>query len=114
MTDLVTVYTAPDGGRNFVCHYCLATFPWSEHTWDHIVPRSRGGRDAQWNLVHCCRPCNLAKSNDVPGPHCEQCIEAIARHPTAFLSARRGVMFRVAEEWDDPEDCVWCRYIVTG
>lgn len=31
---------------------------------DHIVPRSRGGRAAPWNLWTLCRKCNSGKSNE--------------------------------------------------
>jgi 5-methylcytosine-specific restriction protein A len=30
---------------------------------DHIVPASRGGTDADHNLVACCWPCNQKKGN---------------------------------------------------
>jgi 5-methylcytosine-specific restriction protein A len=33
---------------------------------DHIVPRSRGGTDARWNLRSCCQQCNLARNRTVP------------------------------------------------
>lgn len=41
------------------CGYC------GKHgdTIDHILPRSRGGRDEWLNTVACCSPCNLKKSN---------------------------------------------------
>lgn len=46
------------------CHYCGRKF--ETLTVDHIVPKSRGGRNATWNRVPACRPCNQAKGNDWP------------------------------------------------
>jgi 5-methylcytosine-specific restriction endonuclease McrA len=33
---------------------------------DHIVPRSRGGRDVWDNLAAACRPCNTRKRDRTP------------------------------------------------
>jgi len=48
-----------DGHR---CAYC------SGHatTVDHVLPRSRGGRDTWENLVACCLRCNNLKGNRTP------------------------------------------------
>lgn len=32
-------------------------------TIDHIVPVNKGGTNAQYNLIVCCRRCNARKSN---------------------------------------------------
>lgn len=32
-------------------------------TVDHIIPKSKGGKDVAWNLVPCCKLCNSSKSN---------------------------------------------------
>ena len=34
-----------------------------DRTFDHIIPRSRGGRTTWENVVAACAPCNLAKGN---------------------------------------------------
>ena len=44
----------------FCCQYCGAR---SDLTFDHVVPRSRGGLTAWENVVAACAPCNLRKSN---------------------------------------------------
>lgn len=42
----------------FACAYCGA----GEHlTFDHVVPRSKGGRTTWENIVAACSPCNLKK-----------------------------------------------------
>lgn len=44
----------------FACQYCGAA---GEMTFDHVTPRSRGGRTTWENVVAACSPCNLAKAN---------------------------------------------------
>ncbi|MEM8752808.1 MAG: HNH endonuclease [Pseudomonadota bacterium] len=44
----------------FSCQYCGAG---GEMTFDHVIPRSKGGRTTWENVVAACGPCNLAKSN---------------------------------------------------
>lgn len=35
-------------------------------TIDHIVPRSKGGSDEDWNRIDCCENCNLSKGDRDP------------------------------------------------
>ncbi len=44
----------------FTCQYCGAT---GEMTFDHVIPRSRGGRTTWENVVAACGKCNLRKAN---------------------------------------------------
>ena len=44
------------------CGYCGK----SASTIDHILPRSRGGRDSWENLVACCLRCNNVKGDRTP------------------------------------------------
>lgn len=44
------------------CAYCRR----SATTVDHVLPRSRGGRDSWDNLVACCVRCNGLKGNRTP------------------------------------------------
>jgi 5-methylcytosine-specific restriction endonuclease McrA len=54
---------ARDGNR---CQYCGHSFPTSELSLDHIVPRSRGG-DTSWeNVVCACVACNVRKGGRTP------------------------------------------------
>ena len=47
---------------DYRCQYC------GNHadSIDHVVPRSRGGRDIWDNLAAACRPCNSKKRNRTP------------------------------------------------
>ena len=77
----------------FACQYCGAG---EELTFDHILPRSRGGRTTWENIVTACAPCNLAKGGRTPreahmqpfnhptrpaGPACTSCRTAAAASP---------------------------------
>jgi len=42
------------------CEYCGNG---TELSWDHLIPRSKGGPDIAENLVLCCRSCNSSKGN---------------------------------------------------
>jgi 5-methylcytosine-specific restriction endonuclease McrA len=47
----------------FRCQYCGQRFGWDELTFDHLVPRSRGGRTEFRNIVTSCKQCNARKGN---------------------------------------------------
>ncbi len=48
------------------CQYCSRSFPKSELTLDHVVPRSMGGKSVWDNIVCCCVPCNRKKGGRTP------------------------------------------------
>lgn len=58
----VNIY-ARDGHR---CQYCGAKCSIAELTYDHVVPRSRGGKTTWDNIVSCCYACNARKANRTP------------------------------------------------
>lgn len=47
----------------FSCQYCGRGHPAPNLTFDHVVPRSRGGRTTWENVVTACVDCNLMKSD---------------------------------------------------
>jgi len=42
------------------CCYCGET---TRLTYDHVVSKRRGGPNAQFNIVYCCRSCNQSKDS---------------------------------------------------
>lgn len=50
----------------FACQYCGERFPPQDLTFDHVIPRSRGGRTSWTNVVAACSGCNLRKGNLMP------------------------------------------------
>lgn len=47
----------------FCCQYCGHPFSAKELTFDHVVPRSRGGVTSWGNIVTCCSRHNLLKGS---------------------------------------------------
>src|SRR5690606_22318445 len=47
----------------FRCQYCGSR---EKLTVDHVLPKSRGGKDTWENLVTACTPCNNRKGNRTP------------------------------------------------
>jgi 5-methylcytosine-specific restriction endonuclease McrA len=45
------------------CQYCGGAFTAKELTFEHVIPRSLGGKTAWDNIVAACDPCNVAKDN---------------------------------------------------
>jgi 5-methylcytosine-specific restriction endonuclease McrA len=50
----------------FACQYCGAKPRVQQLTFDHVTPRSRGGRTSWENIVTACRSCNAKKGNQTP------------------------------------------------
>ena len=48
---------------NFTCQYCGSKFHTSELTFDHVVPRAKGGATSFENIVSACVPCNTRKGS---------------------------------------------------
>ena len=49
----------------FSCQYCGGSFKAEDLTFDHVIPRSRGGRTTWDNVVTACAPCNLRKGHGI-------------------------------------------------
>lgn len=63
-----------DGGT---CQYCRKEVPYKQYTWDHVLPRTRGGKTQWTNIVASCRPCNQKKGSRTP----EQAGMRLAKKP---------------------------------
>lgn len=87
----------------YTCQYCQKTFPASDMTLDHVVPRSRGG-DSSWeNLVACCHHCNNKKGSRTP----EEAGLKLVRAPRPFsLHTSQHLMRLLAKS-----DAQWRKYL---
>jgi 5-methylcytosine-specific restriction endonuclease McrA len=59
------------------CQYCGKSFPTSELSIDHVLPRAQGGKDTWENLVCACVRCNAKKGGRTP----EQARLKLVRRP---------------------------------
>ncbi len=48
---------------NFTCQYCGNKQRTKDLTFDHVIPRSNGGKTNWGNVVSACGPCNFKKGN---------------------------------------------------
>lgn len=51
---------------DFSCQYCGEKKPLRRLTYDHVHPRSRGGKTRWQNIVMACYPCNERKADRTP------------------------------------------------
>ena len=79
---------------NNECVYCGSK---RNLTIDHIMPRSRGGKNTWSNLVTCCSNCNLRKGNRTP-EEAGMRMNYKAYEPTIFSSI---ISVDVEELWGD-------------
>ena len=84
----------------FMCQYCSSP---EELTFDHLIPRSRGGQTRWDNVVTACAPCNLAKGGMMPRQARMWPMQEPYR-PTVFELHRNGRLFPpnyLHESWLD-------------
>ena len=51
---------------NNQCQYCGNFFPLDKLTMDHVIPKSRGGKNTWENLAAACMKCNQKKGSRTP------------------------------------------------
>jgi len=51
---------------SYTCQYCGKRLGVDELTYDHVQPRSQGGRTDWTNIVTCCHECNRSKGGRTP------------------------------------------------
>ena len=85
----------------YKCQYCGKQFPTEELTYDHIIPKSRGGKTKWENIVTCCIRCNRKKGGRT---HSEAGMKLIRKpsRPTWLPALRITIGFReVPHSWRD-------------
>jgi len=77
---------------SFACQYCGDQYPTPELTFDHVVPRSRGGRTTWENVVTACGDCNLRKGSHLPR-ECRMFPRMAPTQPTTWELQENGRAF---------------------
>ncbi len=85
----------------YKCQYCGGRFPTEELTYDHVVPRARGGKTEWENIVTCCMECNRKKGGRTPHEASMRLIRKPTR-PAWVPAVRITIGFReVPQSWRD-------------
>lgn len=82
----------------FRCQYCGKRKPMHELNFDHVVPRSQGGRTTFDNVVSSCFPCNSRKANRTPAQAGMQLLSVPVRPKSLPIAALRADMLREPHE----------------
>lgn len=83
----------------FACTYCGSTDQ-PLHV-DHVIPRSRGGRDTLGNLTTACRTCNLRKHAKTS----EALREWVAKREREYADLEAAILWGwvdVCQDLDEP------------
>lgn len=94
---------ARDGGR---CGYCNVKLQRNEFTYDHVVPRSQGGKTDWLNVVATCAPCNQKKGGRTP----EQARMKLLRKPCR--PDKLGDVYRVQLVYRNNEPPSWKQFLI--
>ena len=84
----------------FSCQYCGSG---DDLTFDHVIPRSKGGRTTWQNVTTACAPCNLRKGNKMPD-HIHMHPRLKPDQPTVYELQNKGRQFPpnyLHESWLD-------------
>jgi 5-methylcytosine-specific restriction endonuclease McrA len=87
----------------FSCQYCGGKRATQELTFDHVIPRAKGGRTSWENVVTACGPCNLRKGSKMPR-ECGMIPRQEPRRPTSYELQESGRHFPpnyLHESWRD-------------
>ena len=83
------------------CQYCGNRHSTEELTYDHVFPKSRGGKTKWENIVTCCIDCNREKGGRTPKEASMALVRKPSR-PTWIPALRVTIGFhRVPESWRD-------------
>jgi 5-methylcytosine-specific restriction endonuclease McrA len=81
------------------CQYCGEKKPIKELTYDHVTPRSKGGKTEWANIVASCGSCNLKKGNRTPQEAGMRLLSKPKKPswvPALFVPIKKG---SVPEQW---------------
>lgn len=83
------------------CQYCGRRFRSEDLTYDHVIPKSRGGRTRWDNIVTCCVSCNRRKGGRTP-VEAGMALVRKPQRPNWLPAVRITIGFReVPSSWRD-------------
>ena len=82
-----------------ICQYCGKRQAKSRLTFDHVHPKSRGGKTNWENIVTCCHPCNRRKADMFP-MEADMPLRRIPREPSAYDAFKFKLLeTSIQDEW---------------
>jgi 5-methylcytosine-specific restriction endonuclease McrA len=85
----------------FQCQYCGEKLKTEDLTYDHVIPRSRGGKTEWHNIVTCCIPCNRRKGGKTPEEACISLIRKPSKPIWLWGFHARFSPMNAPESWRD-------------
>jgi 5-methylcytosine-specific restriction endonuclease McrA len=88
----------------FECQYCGAHHSAGALTYDHVIPRSKGGKTTWENTVTACGPCNNRKGSRLLKEMSDMQLRAAPRIPNWNTLNQGSKAFppkRMHESWID-------------
>jgi len=83
----------------FVCQYCGTKATMSKLNYDHVIPRSQGGKTVWTNIVTCCYPCNNRKAGRTPQQAGMRLLKKPVQPKTLPLTPPPIPMNNAPEQW---------------
>jgi 5-methylcytosine-specific restriction endonuclease McrA len=85
----------------YQCQYCGSKYASEDLTYDHVIPKSRGGRTQWENIVTCCVECNRKKGGRTPHEASMRLVREPNR-PSWVPAIRITIGFKqIPESWSD-------------
>ena len=89
---------------DYTCMYCGKKLPYRLLSFDHVIPKSAGGKNTWENLVTCCLPCNHKKDDrllsEIPSMKLIRTPKAMTCHTRKHILRNQGA-----------EDPLWRKYL---
>lgn len=95
------------------CAYCDCTVSRHTFTYDHVIPKSRGGKTNFANIVVCCLPCNQKKGHRTPNEAGMKLIQApvTPKNLSGIFRPTIKLAGNIPEDWKfwlaDSADVYW-------
>lgn len=87
----------------FRCQYCGERFTANQLTFDHVFPRSKGGKTSWANITSACHDCNERKDSRLP-KECGMYPRVQPYEPSVFEMREKGRKFpprHLHKSWED-------------
>lgn len=83
------------------CQYCGVQVSRHSYTYDHVQPKSRGGKTTWENIVTACVPCNMKKRDRTPAEAGMKLLKKPVKPETLPEEFKGGLRFKdwMPDDW---------------